>query len=58
MSPAKTAHELTQHLMAIWPVIGIGLFAMILWVVLRPAAKADYERDARIPFETKDDLDG
>lgn len=53
-----TVHELTQHLMAIWPIIGIGLFLMILWVVLRPAAKAEYERDAQIPFQDKDGLDG
>jgi cbb3-type cytochrome oxidase subunit 3 len=48
---------LTQYLMAIWPVVGLGLFGMILWVVLRPGAKAEYERDALIPFE-KDDVDG
>jgi hypothetical protein len=53
-----TIEALTQYLMAIWPIIGIGLFGMILWVVLRPAAKAEYERDARIPFETKDGIDG
>ena len=49
---------LTQYLMAIWPVIGMGLFGMILWVVLRPGAKAEYERDAQIPFDTKDDQNG
>jgi cbb3-type cytochrome oxidase subunit 3 len=53
-----SAEVLTQHLMAIWPVVGLVLFCMILWVVLRPGAKAEYERDAQIPFDTKDDQDG
>ncbi|MFN3624071.1 MAG: cbb3-type cytochrome oxidase subunit 3 [Hyphomicrobium sp.] len=53
-----SAEVLTQHLMAIWPIVGIGLFGMIVWVVLRPGAKAEYERDAQIPFDTKDDTNG
>jgi cbb3-type cytochrome oxidase subunit 3 len=53
-----SAEVLTQHLMAIWPIVGIGLFGMIVGVVLRPGAKAEYERDAQIPFDTKDDTNG
>ncbi|CAN1721862.1 cytochrome c oxidase cbb3-type subunit IV [Hyphomicrobium sp. 1Nfss2.1] len=53
-----TAETFTHHLEAIWPIIGIGLFVMILWVVLHPASKAEYDRDAQIPFDTKDDQDG
>ena len=58
------SNELYAQLEAWWPVIGLTLFLAIILYVMRPGAKAkaEYQRDAEIPFENdkngKDDRNG
>ena len=55
------SNQFYAMLEAWWPVLGIVPFLAIVLYVMRPGAraKAEYQRDAEIPFEDgKDDRNG
>lgn len=58
MAQLHLPHWLISILINGWLVVAVVLFLAIIAVTFRPSARAQMDRNARIPFDVEDEADG